>query len=120
MSDVQYRPTRRGAVIDGYTVGDRIPNQDSIAASLYDYSIVGLRVVDDMIEPEEAWRVRDSYTKELAERIEESRRIDPLIVVIDEEGPYILEGSHRFDALHLLGVTRFPALVVLDETEIES
>ena len=40
--------------------------------------------------------------------------IYPLIVVWDEQGLYILEGGHRFDALNMLGIKYFPALVVKD------
>jgi hypothetical protein len=38
-----------------------------------------------------------------------------LIVAIDKQGPYILEGSTRIDALYNLGVKTFPALVVYDK-----
>jgi ParB-like chromosome segregation protein Spo0J len=37
-----------------------------------------------------------------------------LIVVEDNQGFYILEGGHRFDALCMLGSKSFPALVVKD------
>jgi hypothetical protein len=37
-----------------------------------------------------------------------------LIIGIDQEGPWVVEGSHRFDALLLLGKESFPAIVVLD------
>jgi hypothetical protein len=43
-----------------------------------------------------------------------SERIDPLIVVEDKEGPYILEGGHRFDALRILKTQSFSASVVMD------
>lgn len=55
--------------------------------------------------------------KELAAQIEASGEINPLIVVIDAEGPYILEGGHRSEALFRLGAKSFPALVVIDESE---
>jgi ParB-like chromosome segregation protein Spo0J len=55
----------------------------------------------------------------LAEEINDSREINPLIVVIEgkdlEEDMYILEGGHRFDALRLLGIKEFPAVVVLEK-----
>lgn len=56
----------------------------------------------------------ERITKDLAEQILLSKEVDPLIVVEDAEGPYILEGAHRFDALRELGAKSFPALVVLD------
>ncbi len=53
-------------------------------------------------------------TRTLADEIFFSKVIKPLIVVEDAEGPYILEGAHRFDALRELKARSFPALVVLD------
>jgi ParB-like chromosome segregation protein Spo0J len=52
--------------------------------------------------------------KKLAEEIKETNEINPLIVVIDNEGLYVLEGGHRLAALHLLGKKTLPALVVRD------
>ncbi len=49
----------------------------------------------------------------LAQQIQESRSITPLIVVVDEQGPYILEGAHRVDALFMLRRKYLPALVVV-------
>ena len=53
--------------------------------------------------------------KKLAEQIKESGEISPLIVVEDADGLYILEGSHRYDALYYLGAKSFPALLVIDQ-----
>ena len=61
------------------------------------------------ISPQEEKR-----TKELARQIQENKEINPLIVVKDSEGHYILEGGHRFDALRELGIDSFPALMVHD------
>jgi hypothetical protein len=58
-------------------------------------------------------------TKALAEEIKQSGEVNPLIVMIDEEGPYILEGGHRYDALKILGAKSFPAIVVIDEGAFE-
>jgi hypothetical protein len=52
--------------------------------------------------------------KALAEQIKTTKTINPLIVVRDSEGLYVLEGSHRINALHQLGVRSFPAVVVDD------
>lgn len=41
----------------------------------------------------------------------------PLIVAVDDKGPYILEGGHRFVALGLLQIPTFPALVVIDQDD---
>lgn len=56
----------------------------------------------------------ETRTRELADEIKASGQIEPLIVVVDKRGPYVLEGAHRFDALRLLKAKSFPALVVLD------
>ena len=56
-------------------------------------------------------------SKALAEKIKESGWVDPLIIVIDKEGPYLLEGAHRFVALFYLKKKYFPALVVIDLEE---
>ena len=46
-----------------------------------------------------------------------SNTISPLIIVVENEGPYILEGSHRSEALFVLGAKTFPALVVVNMEE---
>jgi ParB-like chromosome segregation protein Spo0J len=60
---------------------------------------------------------RDDFVRvaALSNKILESKRIDPLIVVVDAQGPYLLEGAHRFGALLTLKKKKFPALVVIDE-----
>lgn len=50
----------------------------------------------------------------LIAQINASGAIKPLIVVVDDEGPYILEGSHRVTALYEMGKIKFPAVVVID------
>ena len=39
----------------------------------------------------------------------------PLILGVDEKGPFIIEGAHRFVALWYLKVREFPAVVVVGE-----
>ncbi len=101
-------------------VGNEVPNTSSIAASLVDYEVLsGIREVPfsafTQMGPLKYYSVSEEHrTKALAGEIDQSGVINPLIVVEDIEGPYILEGAHRFDALRELGVTVFPALVVLD------
>ncbi len=51
-------------------------------------------------------------SKDLAEQIKQSGRMDPLIVAIDKEGAYVLEGGHRLNAAYHLDATHIPALVV--------
>lgn len=102
--------------VDGRSVGDHVPNRESIAASLNDYdTLKGIRevkVADIGAPPERTPRILA-----LAEAIRESGEVTPLIVVHDAEGPYVLEGSHRYSALALLGAASFPALVVIEYVE---
>lgn len=103
-----------GSVVSGLTVRDKVPNTGSISATFSKYKILkGIREVP-MSEFNDEYDI-NTRTKELAEQIKESEEINPLIVAIDNEGAYILEGSHRFDALGILKVKSFPALVVIDE-----
>lgn len=117
---------KAGATVDGRTVRKGVPNQGSIEASLSDYEILpGIREVKMSDFP----AYKDPYKKgqplhynarehdrtiNLAEQIKESKEISPLIVVIDKDGPYVLEGGHRVDALWSLGAKSFPAMVVKD------
>lgn len=114
-----------GEVVDGRRVRDSVPNTSSIEASLDNYRVLhGIRVVPfsafkkmgplRFYSQSEEWR-----TRQLADEILDSREINPLIVVEDSQGPYILEGGHRFDALRLLKAKAFPALVVADLDSIE-
>lgn len=116
-----------GEIVSGLEVTDDIPNMGSIGASLYEYEIL-----DDVREiPLEDLGITSlnqlfyaandfESVRELAEEIKNNEWIDPLIVVIDNEGPYVLEGGHRLGALFLLKKKSFPALVVLDLEEIKN
>ncbi len=114
----KYKPAKER--VNPLLVGDEVPNTSSIAASLVNYEVLpGIREIPfsafsqlgplQYLDPAEERR-----TKALAELIDQSGVINPLIVIEDAEGPWILEGAHRFDALRELGVKTFPALVVLD------
>jgi hypothetical protein len=121
---------RAGTHVDGLKVRDNIPNMDSIKATLgEDYeALPGVREV-----PLDAFGVEDNHwgkrpygfydakdadrVEALSDQIKDSGEISPLIVVIDKEGPYILEGSHRVSALARNGHTRIPAKVVIDTSE---
>lgn len=109
-----------GHTVSGLTVRDTVPDRGSIRASLDDYEIVpGVREVpftafDIPAKPSYYSKAERERTLHLADSIARSQEINPLIVVIDDTGPYILEGGHRFDALQELGIKTFPALVVLD------
>ena len=54
----------------------------------------------------------------LENQIKESKQISPIIVVMDAKGFYILEGSHRADALYNLGASTVPALIVIDTESV--
>lgn len=111
-------------VVDGLYVRDHVPNTSSISASLENYTLLnGVREIPisafDQGYVASITRDRlDARTLSLADQIRESKEINPLIVAIDEEGPYILEGGHRFDALIANGSRSIPALVVLDDDSL--
>ena len=115
---------RAETYVSGLLVGEDVPNASSIPASLgRKYrELPGIREVPRRLfqsSPHELFYAADDFrrTIDLARRIKNSGRIDPLIVIIDGAGPYILEGAHRLGALHLLRKKTFPALVVIDENE---
>lgn len=110
-------------LVDGLRVGTSTPNTASIRASMNAFTVLrGTRTVPIKLfhsKPEDLFCSLSDLRRVhvLAATIGDSRRIDPLIVVIDHKGPeepYILEGAHRLGALHLLGRERFPAMVVID------
>jgi len=113
-ADVASSP-QAGEFVDGLKVRDFVPNQDSIAATFNKFEIVdGIREVNInnfvLLDPDKV----PQRAKDLAQEIKASGEINPLIVAIDDAGPYFLEGSNRIDALVFLGKKRFPAMVVLD------
>lgn len=111
-----------GPSVDGLEVLDEVPNTSSIGSSLSDYTVLrGIRAVPLStfeIGPKFFYATNDFKRSEaLARGVEVSGALKPLIVVVDSKGPYILEGTHRLYALHLLGKTAFPALVVVDHED---
>ena len=111
-----------GSIVDGLEVLGDIPNTSSISATLTDYQVLsGIKEVSMGLfgGPESVFYAKDDFdrSKRLAEEIRQSGQIKPLIVVVDEEGPYLLEGAHRFVALHILGKKSFPALIVIDKDD---
>lgn len=114
----EFARVKVGDTVDGRVIREEIPNTSSISASLTEYEVIGLREVPfasfKEMGPAKVLEKLDKRTQKLAEQIKESGEIAPLIVVMDEKGPYILEGGHRFDALSALGAKSFPALVVRD------
>ncbi len=111
---------RAKTTVDDRIIRDDVPNTSSISSSVDNYEVVpGIREIPfsafDQMGPLRYYSTsEEKRTKKLAEQIRQSNEISPLIVVEDAEGPYILEGAHRFDALRELDAKSFPALVVLD------
>jgi len=107
------------AEIDGLVVGSKVPNTGSIRSTYEDYTILpGIRMVpmsDFTSAPHDMFYAKNDidHARNLSEQIKHNGRIDPLIVVLDDGGPYVLEGGHRLAALHILGKKAFPALVVV-------
>jgi hypothetical protein len=112
-----------GPEVDGREVLDDVDNTSSISASLYQWiTLKGIREIpmDEFADiSTKHYSVQGTnWIAELARRIEETKTIMPLIMVVDHEGPYILEGSHRIKALKIIGAKSFPALVVIDTEKL--
>lgn len=111
-----WRKVKENDVVSGLRVKPNIPNTSSISASLTDYEEYGIREV-----PMDIFSLKGGEPA-LADAIQQNGWIEPLIVVVDghpDGVAYILEGSHRIDALQTLGVKTFPALVILDLEDLE-
>jgi hypothetical protein len=106
---------------DGLTVRSEVPNTSSISSSLNKWEEVsGIRniPIEQFNLTGKSYSVsEDKRIEALTEQIRLSKEINPLIVVKDRDGLYILEGSHRADALFRLGIRYIPALIVIDKDE---
>ncbi len=124
-ADRDFRPAVD--VVDGRTIKwhrdipGNVSNYASISASLgQDWEeLDGVREVplaafEDTGKPSFYSATERGRVERLAKEIAVSKEIEPLIVVVDARGPYVLEGGHRFDALRLLKAKSFPAIVVVD------
>lgn len=118
--DIKSKYPKCGQRVDGREYNTSVPNMSSIGASFTHYKILsGIREVsmsDLTDDPKKVLYAANDFDRaeKLAEEIRESKFITPLIIAIDNEGPYILEGCHRFVALLYLKANSFPAVVVLD------
>jgi hypothetical protein len=115
-----------GTHTDGLEVHhDEIHNTQSIPATFTKYKVhKGIREVPlDHFHssPHDLFYSASDHKQahELADHIKNNGYITPLIVAMDHEGPYILEGAHRLAALHILGKKSFPALVVHDQSNLK-
>jgi len=106
------------AEVDGRTVLQDVHNTSSIEASVPNAEVLpGIRELpmsDFELTGTHYSEEGSRRITELAERIQDSMEISPLIVVLEAQGPYILEGATRSDALYRLSAKSFPALVVVD------
>lgn len=118
--EMALRTVNTGDTVDGRVVREGVPNMESISASLENYEVLpGVREVPvSAFDPEYVNSITldrlDERTRRLADEIQQSGEINPLIVVQDSEGMYVLEGGHRFDALIASGAKSLPAVVVTD------
>lgn len=123
-------PKAGAAVDDREVIQGPVDNASSISSSLTEYRVLpGIREVPmsalDVTKARDLFYSADDIrrTNSLADRIKDSKKISPLIVVNYAEGSYVLEGKHRLAALDALGAKSFPALVVEDldpETGVEA
>ena len=106
---------KAGDIVDGRKVRTEVPNTTSIEATFgNDFTeLSGIREVpmSEFGAPPDI----NKKTKALAEEIKRSGEISPLIIAIDKNGPYILEGANRFDAMKILDAKSIPAVVVTDD-----
>jgi disulfide oxidoreductase YuzD len=110
-----------GDKVSGLTVRKDVPNMGSIGATFDNYEILeGIRKVPtkafdreylDSLNPAKL----DKRTADLSDQINQSKEINPLIVAVDNQGAYIVEGGHRFDALMTQKRESVPAVVVIDK-----
>ena len=104
--------------VDGRHVRSHVPNTESIDGYFADQeTLPGVRVVpiSDLGGPRSVFYAADDFARSerLADAIQASEEINPLIIGVDEKGPFIIEGAHRFVALWHLKAKEFPAVVVV-------
>lgn len=122
-NDINTRYPIVSGILDGLSIIDDIPNIGSIRASLGDESnyeiLKGIRSVpiSDILEDPKHWfyAANDFHKfRTLAQQINTSKQIKPVIVAVEKEGPHVLEGIHRCAALFELKIPHVPALVVIN------
>ena len=120
LSGVASRFPRAGNVVDGRLVRKDVPNVESISAYFDDWDeLPGVREIPMSEFPGLTGRhysvEGDRRIAELAEQIRQSGELNPLIVAADAEGPWVMEGAHRIEALKRLGAKSFPAIFAMDK-----
>lgn len=118
---IEYNYPLAGNIVSGLNVKNEIPNLSSIQSSLSNYTeLKGIREIpmSDFHATGKHYSSQGTQNiNELANQIKHNKEISPLIIVIDKEGPYILEGATRLEALFKLNINSFPALVIIDNQE---
>ncbi len=114
------RYPRAGREVDGRLVRTRVPNLNSIDGYFAEsQTLSGVRVfpMSDLGGPRTVFYAADDFerSERLADAIRASGEINPLIIGVDKEGPFIIEGAHRYVALYYLKATAFPAVVVVGD-----
>ena len=109
-----------GDVVDGRKVHRHVPNLGSSDGYLRESEpLAGVRTVamSDFGGPRSVFYAADDFSRSerLAAAIRQSGEISPLIVGVDAQGPFLIEGAHRFVALWYLQAAEFPAVVVVGE-----
>jgi disulfide oxidoreductase YuzD len=123
MQAIAPKIVKPGDQVSGLTVREEVPNMSSIPATLDDYEVLsGIREVPRNAFDKEyldslSFEKLDERTKNLANQINESKEINPMIVAVDSKGAYIIEGGHRFDALMAQDTKSIPAMVVIDKSD---
>ena len=117
-----FKTVNPGDNVSGLVVREDVPNMSSISASMDQYTVLpGIKEVPktafdaSYISGLKASKL-DKRTESLSKEIEANKEINPLIVAVDNDGAYIIEGGHRFDALMYKDTPSVPAVVVIDET----
>jgi len=95
-----------GPIVDGMKVREQVPNMSSIGSSLDDYEILPKVRVFPIYDFTGCSNYR--YSSGL------NKELNPLIIVEEKNGPYVLEGSHRMSACVDLGLKEVPAIIVID------
>jgi hypothetical protein len=107
-----------GPIVDGMKVREQVPNMSSIGSSLDDYEILPkVRVFPIYDFPGcSYYRTTTDLArcKKLIDEIQINKELNPLIIVEEKNGPYVLEGSHRMSACVDLGLKEVPAIIVID------
>jgi hypothetical protein len=115
---------KHGEKVGGYHGGEKINNYGSYESSGISKVLPGIHKVPmssfETTHPNDLFYAKNDHDKvrQLAEQIKHNKYLDPLLVAMDEKGPYVLEGGHRLGAAHLLGMKEIPAMVGY-EPEVE-